>query len=305
MLTPRHARRLRRLRAAPPPKCWLALAGLVGGCGGQSSREEPPVKDPGSGSSGGEQASGGQAGGGQAGAAPAEAGEGQGEPDPPPVGSETAAPPSQAPQCPPDDELILDGDLGPATNIFRVFCVQCHGTQQAAEFPTALPRFDSLGDAVARELLDPCVPGDSPLVTSFRSGTMPPPSALQPVRPDLEALERGIPILCGATPNAFLCKQAPLYPGCVRTNAEEVLTKRCGACHDGSSAAGIDLFGAAAAGDVDALIEGGAIVPCDPEGSPLLAALRAGPLPTHDACTRFPDTYEVGHVEAFVNDGCE
>lgn len=204
---------------------------------------------------------------------------------------------------PPEDDPISTR-LGYANNIVISVCVSCHGGSAIEAGSGAAPRFEGLGDTVARDLLDPCAPDESPIIRVFRESHVPP---VEPVLSelDLAALEEALPSLC--EPPMFtdvFCREAPFYPGCGVVDFESTVRGSCGHCH-GEQAGGLVPLGGASVLDAPSLLAAGAVVPCDLEASPLVRVMQNGAVPPHETCVRFPSSPELRPVERFVTGLCE
>jgi mono/diheme cytochrome c family protein len=224
--------------------------------------------------------------------------------------SPTDAPGGAQRDCQPPPDDVIDTMLGAANlGSFSVHCVRCHDPARVDDGVAAEPIFRGLGDAVARGLLDPCNPDDSPLLQAVREDRMPPPGeALQLTDADRENIERGIPVLCElsqSTGRTFFCRDVPYYPGCAVANVESLLGGHCGRCHGATPAFESVPLGNAHVDSARSLLENGYLVACDADASPIVQALRAGPVLPHDRCVRFPEPYDAERVERFVAGLCD
>lgn len=211
---------------------------------------------------------------------------------------------STTPSCSPPVFGEGGSGLGAANTVFRAMCVGCHS--ESSE-DAAKPYFEGLGDLVAQGLVDPCAPDDSPFVASFREGRMPPQGAAQLSRIDLEVMEQGFPPMCEPLPlGGFFCEEAPGYPGCKIVLVETRLNRACGHCHGRNARAELYTpLGQAEIGDLASLVEGGFVVPCDADASPVVQVLRKGLVPPHATCIEFPPASTIRLTEDFIDGLCE
>ena len=91
-----------------------------------------------------------------------------------------------------------------------------------------------------------------------------------------------------------------------RAQIESWLGKDCGTCHGpaASPGAGSALSTLDGAGDVRELLEAGLIVPCDPEGSPLVQELRDTSMPPLGVSAHQPDRSMLRRLISFIARPC-
>jgi hypothetical protein len=219
--------------------------------------------------------------------------------------SAPAASPALAasPSAPPAANANVAAVVGVET-VLGERCGSCHGGEPSVErcgTCDGLYYVENLRRLIQAGQVTPCSWQGSSLYQRIQDGSMPPPgsSATRLTSRELALVGNFVDGLCSA-----LTDGGP--EDAERAQIESWLGKDCGTCHGpaASPGAGSALSTLDGAGDVRELLEAGLIVPCDPEGSPLVQELRDTSMPPLGVSAHQPDRSMLRRLISFIARPC-
>lgn len=153
-------------------------------------------------------------------------------------------------------------------------CGSCHGAQaRRACVGTCdgMLYIDDMTQLLESEKIIPCNWRDSPVARRVLDGSMPPPTSGLPAM--RLAAQQQLAVFVES-----MCDPLREPDSFRRTVVQQVLLDSCGACHGPVSPA--DAGGQLpAVDDIDALIDGGYLIPCRSQASPLVSAIQSASMP--------------------------
>lgn len=179
-------------------------------------------------------------------------------------------------------------------------CGSCHGAQARRSCTgtcDGMLYIDDMMQLLDNEQILPCDWQGSRIARRVRDSSMPPRSSGLPPMPvrAQEQLEVFV---------ANMCTEL-LYPGNVAlSQAQQVLVESCGSCHGAPVDAGPPAGGLPRVDDVQALIDGGFLIPCRSQASPLIFAIQSGSMPPPESGLAPMSAAQLATLTQFIDRPC-